>query len=67
MGATADNSGHTVQAYALTQMLGFASHFVCPQNVKPRIKVRKPPPTARSKNPRKRTYIMKLSYLEKIE
>lgn len=27
------NSGHMVSAYALTQMLGFASHFVCPQNV----------------------------------
>jgi len=25
------NSGHTVRAYALTQMLGFASHFVCPR------------------------------------
>lgn len=29
--ATSYNSGHTVRAYALTQMLGYASHFVCPQ------------------------------------
>jgi hypothetical protein len=26
-----DNSGHTVLAVALTQMLGYASHFVCTQ------------------------------------
>jgi hypothetical protein len=25
------NNGHTVRAYALTQMLGFSLHFVCPQ------------------------------------
>jgi len=29
--APSPNSGHMVRAYALTQMLGFASHFVCPR------------------------------------
>ncbi len=36
---TAPNGGHTVRAYALTQMLGFASHFVCPQAVKERLQL----------------------------
>jgi len=33
MTAASNNSGHTVRAELFTQMLGFASHFVCPQAV----------------------------------
>jgi len=35
------NSGHTVRAYALTQMLGYASHFACPQPLDEIAQVRK--------------------------